>query len=78
MIRNYGVDVVLVAHAQEDTRGDDVVERIVASGSSKQEIYQQADLMGRLSVEGKQRSLSFNPSVAAFGKKCRSPGLCGQ
>lgn len=68
-VRSFGKDVVLVAHASEEQRGDETVERIHVAGSSKQEIYHQADLMGRLLVgDRKERRLTFSPSSTAFGK----------
>ncbi len=67
-LRGFGCDVVLVAHMDEQSRGDDIVERIVAVGSSRNEIYQSADLMGRIFIDRKRRVLSFNPSVTSFGK----------
>lgn len=67
-LKTFGCDVVLIAHMDEQTQGDDVVERIQAMGSSKNEIYQSADLMGRIFIHGKDRILSFNPNVTSFGK----------
>ena len=68
LLKSFGLDVVLVAHQDEERRGDETVDRIVATGGSKQEVYQQADLMGRLYIEGTQRILTFDPTMASFGK----------
>ena len=68
LLKSFGLDVVLVAHQDEERRGDETVDRIVASGGSKQEVYQQADLMGRLFIQGNERILSFDPTMASFGK----------
>jgi len=69
-LRELRKDVVLIAHSSEDTRGDDVVERIDIQGGSKGEIYKVADAMGRLQVIRGHRLpvLTFSPSDAAFGK----------
>lgn len=74
-MRDYGKDVILIAHASEEQRGDEqFVDRIVAAGGSKQEIYQQADIMGSLKPrrDGK-RILSFDLSVTSFGKNVGLP-----
>jgi len=72
-MRVFGKDVVLIAHASEEQRGDDTVDRIVAAGGSKQEVYQQADLMGRISIIGNKRVLSFDPTAASYGKNVGLP-----
>ena len=70
-LRECGVDVVLLAHGAEEQRGDDMVDRIIAAGSSKQEIYQQADLIGRMYVESDgARWVAFDPTAGSFGKNC--------
>ena len=73
-LRSYGKDIVLIAHATEERRGEDeIVERIQAPGASKNEIYQQSDIMGRLEVKDGQRVLTFNTSQASYGKNCGLP-----
>ena len=69
-IRSYGLDLVMVAHSDEQHKGDDLIERIDAQGSSKNEIYKVSDLMARLKVEpGSQMPvLTFSPSDTSFGK----------
>lgn len=74
-IREAGKDVVLIAHLKEEMRGDDTVERIDAAGSSKQEVYREADLIGRISYKGKNRVLTFNPTDASLGKNCGLPEM---
>lgn len=69
-LQDSGKDVVLIAHLVEEMRGDETVERIVASGSSKQEVYREADMIGRIIFRNKQRVLTFDPSEAAYGKNC--------
>ena len=68
LIRSFGLDIVLLVHGDEQKNGDDIIERLDAQGASKNEIYKQSDLMGRLKIEGGKRLLNFNPSDTAFGK----------
>lgn len=68
LLRSFGVDVVLLAHADEQRSGDEMVERIDAQGSSKNEIYKCSDAMGRLAIRNGKRVLLFSPTDTAFGK----------
>jgi hypothetical protein len=68
MLNAANKDVVLLAHMTETYKGDEVIERIDASGGSKEEIYKLADAMGRLQVSQAGRVLNFNPTDAAYGK----------
>lgn len=68
LLNSFGKDVVLVAHMEEKSRGDDVIERLDVQGGSKGEIYKSADAMGRLTIENGQRFLKFSPTDAAYGK----------
>lgn len=68
MVRAAGKDVVLVAHMDEQHKGDDVIERIDMQGASKNEVYKSADAMGRFSIVNGKHMLNFNPTDAAFGK----------
>ena len=71
MLRESGLDVVLVAHGIEEQRGDETVDRIVATGGSKQEVYQQSDISGRITImpgRDDARILTFNPTSASYGK----------
>ena len=68
MIRRAGKDVILIAHASEETKGEETVDRILAQGSSKNTVYQQADLIGKLAMTPQGRMLTFNPSAASYGK----------
>lgn len=70
-----GKDVVLIAHSSEETKGDDILERLDVQGGSKGEIYKSADAMGRLSLVNGKRILSFSPTDTAFGKNpgCLEP-----
>lgn len=68
MIRSFGKDVILLAHSDEQHKGDDIIERLDVQGGSKNEIYKSADIMGRLAIIGGKRILNFSPSDTAFGK----------
>lgn len=67
-VNNFGKDVVLICHMDEQRNGDDVLERLDAQGSSKGEIYKSADAMGRIFVRDKKRYLDFSPREGSFGK----------
>lgn len=68
MARGFGLDIVLLAHSDEQKNGDDLIERIDVQGGSKNEIYKAADVMGRLYMRNGKRYLNFNPSDTAHGK----------
>jgi hypothetical protein len=68
MIRSFGLDVVLISHADEQRSGDEIIERLDIQGGSKNEIYKAADVMGRLYVKDGKRMLNFSPTDTAFGK----------
>jgi hypothetical protein len=68
LMRSFGLDVVLIAHSDEQRKGDELIERLDAQGSSKNEIYKSADVMGRLYLAGQVRTLNFSPTDTAFGK----------
>ena len=68
-------DVVLIAHGVEEQRGDDtVVHRIIATGSSRNKVYQVCDILGQLMVtqDGK-RVLTFDPSYDSLRKNVGLP-----
>lgn len=68
LVRSFGLDIVLLVHADEQKSGDDVIERLDMQGGSKNEVYKVSDLMGRLKIENGKRVLNFNPTDTAFGK----------
>lgn len=68
MVRSFGLDVVLISHADEQRSGDEIIERLDIQGGSKNEIYKAADVMGRLYLSQGKRMLNFNPTDTAFGK----------
>ncbi len=72
-IRGYNKDVIIIAHAIEDKKGDDIIFRPDVGGKNKNELYRQADLMGYLTnVSGDKgrrvRLLSFSPSTDYHAK----------
>src|SRR5690606_10653581 len=62
LIRSFGLDVLLVSHADEQRSGDELIERLDIQGGSKNEIYKAADVMGRLYLSQGKRMLNFNPT----------------
>jgi hypothetical protein len=67
-LKTGGLDVVLLAHMDEQRKGDELIERIDVQGGSKNEIYKSADAMGRLLIVNGARVLNFSPSDVAYGK----------
>lgn len=75
-MNTFGLDVVLLAHMDEQRSGDDIIERLDVQGGSKGEIYKSVDAMGRIFVRDvKQgnvvtihRTLDFSPRERSFGK----------
>jgi hypothetical protein len=68
-MRTLGKDVVLICHMTEEYKGDDVVERIDAQGSSKNEIYKVSDAICRIQVNPDgSRFLNFDPREGGYGK----------
>jgi hypothetical protein len=67
-LKSFGLDIVLVQHAAEERKGDDVIERLDVQGGSRGEIHKSADAMGRIFNLNGETWLDFNPTNAAFGK----------
>ena len=73
-LHRLGLDVVLIAHNEEREKDSETVDRIVATGGSKLEIYRQAHIMGRMSAGRKgERMLSFEPSAGSYAKNAGLP-----
>lgn len=68
MIHGFGLDVILISHSDEKQTGDELVERLDMQGSSRNEIYKSADVMGRLYMRNAKRMLNFSPADTSFGK----------
>jgi AAA domain len=67
-VRSFGLDVVLIAHSDEQRQGDEIIERLDMQGGSKNEVYKSSDVMGRLYLREGKRMLNFSPTDTAFGK----------
>jgi len=61
-MHSFGKDVILIAHSDEQHKGDDLIERLDVQGGTKNEIYKAVDAMGRLAVVNKTRVLNFDPT----------------
>ena len=72
-LRMYNKDVIMISHVKEEKKGDATVDRIIAPGASKDEIYQVADIMGKLLIEDGKRYIDFDPSAQAYGKNVGLP-----
>jgi hypothetical protein len=68
LIRSFGLDVVLLAHSDEQRSGDELIERLDMQGGSKNEVYKASDVMGRIYLAQGARTLNLSPSDTAFGK----------
>lgn len=75
LLRSFGLDVVLLAHSDEQRSGDDLIERLDMQGGSKNEVYKVSDAMGRLAIPVGQRSLNFSPTDTGFGKNPAQLGV---
>lgn len=67
-VNTAGIDVILIAHCDEQRNGDEIIERLDIQGGSKNEIYKSSDVMGRIYIENGQRVLNFSPTDVSFGK----------
>ncbi|XID75712.1 ATP-binding protein [Alkanindiges sp. WGS2144] len=72
LIRSFGKDVILLAHATEDKKGDELIIRPDMVGGSKKEAYKVADMMGYMTTiqgdQGVETSLNFSPSTSHHAK----------
>lgn len=75
LIKSYHKDVILIAHMNEQKRGDDLIERLDIPGGSKNEVYKSSDAMGRIFLSEAngdkrvvKRELDFSPRPNSFGK----------
>ena len=73
LLRSSGADIILVAHSEEQQRDDHTVSRLVATGGSRNVIYQLADLIGYMERTGDGCTLTFDPTASTFGKNCHLP-----
>ena len=80
LIKSFGKDIVLIAHAAEAPKGDNIIIRPDIGGKNQGELYKQADLMGYMTnIEGKGnnpvRVIDFVPNVAYLAKNSGNLGL---
>lgn len=77
-MRSKKKDVILLAHLAEEKSGDNLLDRLHIEGGSKTKIYEAAQAMGRIVIQGKdktqKRYLDFSPRENALGK---NPGRLG-
>ena len=67
-VQQLGLDVVILAHSEEQRSDDEVTERLDVAGGSKKLIYQEATAMASYRINGRQRVLQFAPTAASYGK----------
>ncbi|MEM1181367.1 MAG: ATP-binding protein [Acidobacteriota bacterium] len=68
-LRSYGKDVVLLSHITEKDTEDGHFVRLDAMGSSANEIYKSADLMGQILIDRQGGQwLDFSPNPLSFRK----------
>lgn len=76
-LKAIGVSVIFVAHDKEEQGEDDrKVIRILASGTSVNDLIREVDAIGYIEMLGKNRTISFNPTQRFYAKN--SMGLPGQ
>lgn len=67
-LRQYGKNIILLAHDKEEKNGDLKYIRPDAMGSAKDEIKKISDMIGYVYLENKNRIVSFDPTEAWYGK----------
>lgn len=67
-LTKHGKDIILVAHMDEKTDGDQIKERLKIPGGSQAVVLTDSDMIGRVSINGNDRELVFRPSENSFGK----------
>ena len=70
MLRSAGKDIIFVVHLQETPSGDEVRERFLIQGQSRELIYQMSDLIGKLEKDDRLgiRYITFDPTTTSYGK----------
>ena len=68
MLRTLGKDIVLIAHVDEQLTNGEIIERIDMVGSSKNEVYKSADVIGKLTLKNQNQFLVFDPTETSIGK----------
>jgi hypothetical protein len=67
-VRNYGLDVVLTSHLNEQRDGDDLIVRPDIQGGSYTEIFKLADGVAYLASRSNARTLAWDPTDKFIGK----------
>ena len=70
MLKSAGKDIVFIVHMQETPQGDEIRERFMVLGQSRELIYQVSDLIGKLDQDDRrdERYITFNPTAVSHGK----------
>lgn len=69
-----GKNVVFIAHEKEEKRGEETVKRPEIGGSSANDLIKELDLVGYMSMIGKERTIAFNPTEWYYAKNtCSLP-----
>ena len=68
MLRRLKRDIVLIAHLDETLTNGEMYERIDMAGSSKNEVYKSADVIGKIVVRNNEPTLAFDPTETSIGK----------
>lgn len=68
MLRSFGKDIILVSHMTEKQDGDAMKERLQIQGGTVNLVLTDSDVIGRIFIHNKQRSIAFSPTETAFGK----------
>lgn len=68
LLRSFGKDVILISHMDEQKDGDGIKERLKISGGTKDLVLTDSDVIGRIFIHNRQRSIVFSPTETAFGK----------
>lgn len=67
-LRSFGKDIVLISHMDEKSDGEATKERLKISGGSKDLVLTDSDVIARIVIAEKRRTLVFSPTETAFGK----------
>jgi len=67
-LRSWGLEVLFLAHAKEERRGDRLVVRPAIPGGSLDEVLKLSDFVGYLHLEGRQRVVDFRITDSFSGK----------
>lgn len=70
-LKSYRKDIVILCHTLEKEIKEVLTIRLDVVGGSKEEIMRQSDLIGRISLVGKNRVLSFSQEEGGIAKNCR-------